>query len=76
MVASIGLVVVRILIFKPLLLSYFISDSDQVCGRLHGLIRACKSGSHADMVAVPFKKEINMECTQYFILCDDNAMIS
>ena len=36
-------------------LSYFISDFDSVCGRLHGLIRACMSDSHAYKVAVPFK---------------------
>ena len=35
-------------------LSYFISDFDQVCGRLDCLIRACISGSLAFNVAVPF----------------------
>ena len=54
MAASIGLIDVRILIFKLLLHSYFISDFDQVCGRLHGLIRVCMSDSHAYEVAVPF----------------------
>ena len=51
MAASIGLISVRILIFK---LSYFICDFNQVYGRLHGLIRACMSDSHAYKVAVCF----------------------
>ena len=51
MAASIGLMGVRIFNFK---LSYFISDLNQVCGRLHGLIRACMSDSHAYKVAVTF----------------------
>ena len=55
MAASIGLINVRILIFKLLFLSNFISDFDQVCSRLHGLIRACMSDSHAYKVTVPFK---------------------
>ena len=33
----------------------FLSDFDQVYGRLHGLIRACMSDSHTSKVAVPFK---------------------
>ena len=56
MAASIGSIDVRISIFKLLKLSYFISDIDQVCGRLLGLIRACMSDSHAYKVAVPFKQ--------------------
>ena len=55
MVALVGLIDVRIMIYKLLYLSYFISDFDQVCGILHELIRACLSGSHAYKVAVPFK---------------------
>ena len=55
MAASIGLIDVRILIFKLLKLSYFISNFDQVCGGLHGLLRTCMSDSHAYEVAVPFK---------------------
>ena len=55
MVASMGLIDVRILIFKLLKLSYYISDFDQVCGRLHGLIRDFMSDSHAYEVALPFK---------------------
>ena len=35
-----GLVDVKIFIFT---FSYFISDFDRVCGRLHGLIGACMS---------------------------------
>ena len=50
-----GLIDVIILLF--IALSYFISDFDRVCGRLHGLIRACLSDSHACKVAVPFKDE-------------------
>ena len=56
MAASIGFMDVRILIFELLSLSYFISDFDQVCGRLHGLIMACISDTHAFKVAVPFKR--------------------
>ena len=33
---------------------YFISVFDRVCGRLHGLIRACMSDSHAYKVAFSF----------------------
>ena len=51
-----GLIDVRISIFKLLKLSYFISDFDQVCGRLYGLTRACMSESHVYKVAVPFNK--------------------
>ena len=58
MAASIGLFNVRILIFKLLYLSYFIPDFDLACGRLHSLIRACMSDSHAYKVAVPLKLNI------------------
>ena len=50
-----GLINVRILIFKLLLFSYFMSNFDRVWGRLHGLIRAYMSDSHLYKVAVPFK---------------------
>ena len=53
MAASIGLIDVRI--FNLLYFSYFISDFDWVCGRLHGLIRPGMSDSHAFKIAVPFK---------------------
>ena len=33
------------------------SDFDQVCGRLHNLIRACMPDSHAYKVAVPFRSK-------------------
>ena len=56
MAASIGVIDVRILIFELVLLSYFISDFDRFFfGRLHDLIRACMSDSHAVKVAVSFK---------------------
>ena len=32
-----------------------LSNFNSVCGRLHGLIRACISGSHDFNVEVPFK---------------------
>ena len=62
MTASIGLIDVRILIFKLLYLSYFIYDFDQVYGRLHGLIRGCMSDSHAYKVAVPFRSALAVNC--------------
>ena len=40
-------------------MSYFISDFDRVCGRLHGLIRACISESFVFNVAVPFKAALS-----------------
>ena len=40
MVASNGLIEVRIFIFELHELSYLISDFDRICGRLHGLISA------------------------------------
>ena len=52
MAASIGLLEVRILIFRLLLLSYFTSDFDQVCGRLYGLILGLAFQSHL----LPFKE--------------------
>ena len=55
MASSMGLIDVRISIFKLLKLSYFISDFDRVCGRLYGLTRACISDSHAYKFAVPLK---------------------
>ena len=55
MAASIGLKEVRILIFGLVAHSYFISDFDRVCDRLHDLIRACISDSLAFNIAVPFK---------------------
>ena len=65
MAASIGLIDVRILISDLLYFSYFISDFDWVCGRLHGLIRACMLDSHAYKIAVPFKTffQINIGIT-------------
>ena len=45
MVASFGLIQVRLLTFELLHLSYFISDFDPVCCRLHGIIRAYLSDS-------------------------------
>ena len=53
MAASTGLKEVRILILRLLYLSYFISDFDQVCGRLHGLIRACISVALASTLPSP-----------------------
>ena len=56
MVASIGLLQVRIRIFGLLKHSYFMSDLYQFCGRMHGLLRSCISDSHALNVVVPFNK--------------------
>ena len=56
MAASIGLINIRILIFQLLYYSYFLSDFDWVCGRLHGLIWACMSDSLAFNVAISFNK--------------------
>ena len=47
MAASIGLIEVRILIFKLQYLSYLLSDFGHVCDRLYDLIGACISASHA-----------------------------
>ena len=43
------------MILKLLYLSNLLSDFDQVCGRLHDLIRACIYDSIAINVAVSFK---------------------
>ena len=58
MAADIGLLEVRILIFRLLYLTYFMSDFDGVCGRINGLIRTCVSKSSAFKVAVPFNQFI------------------
>ena len=50
MTASVGFLFDFIL----LLISYLRSNFDQVCGIIHGLIRACVSNSAAFNVAVPF----------------------
>ena len=60
MAVSNGLLEVRSLLIGLLLLSYFTSNFDWVCGKLHGLIRACISRSLVIYVAVPFK--IEMDC--------------
>ena len=54
MEASIGLLEVRILLFRLLKVSYLSSDFDLVCGSLHRWIMACKSDSLAVNVVVPF----------------------
>ena len=55
MVASIGLILVSVLLFELLYLSYFISNFDQVCYRLHGIIRVVY---HSDSLA--FHGAINL----------------
>ena len=45
--ASLDLFEVKILIFKLLYHSYFTFDFNLVCGRFHGLLRACISDSLA-----------------------------
>ena len=54
MAASIGLSEVRFLVFELLYLSYFASDFDQVCDRLHGFISAFVSDSLSFDVAFRF----------------------
>ena len=53
MVTSIDLLEVRIFVFELLELSYFSSDFDRVCVRLHRLIRFCISDLLDFYVAVP-----------------------
>ena len=55
MVASIGLLENRILIFGLLKLSYFTSDFDRVCDRLHGLIRVFISELMLSMLLSPLR---------------------
>ena len=45
-------------LYKHLYFSYFSFDFDLVCGRLHGLIRACISDSLAFNVASLFKQTV------------------
>ena len=62
MVASIGVIEVRILMFESIYFSYCISDFDRVCDRLHSLIRACMADALGFNIAIPFKlRPVNLE---------------
>ena len=52
-------------------LSYRLFDFDRVCSKLHGLIRACISDTHAFNAAVPFKYvywSVSCTCDKYLNL--------
>ena len=54
MAASFGLIELRILIYRLLKLSYFLSNFDWVCGRLHDILRACISDSTGPFKSPPW----------------------
>ena len=56
MAASKELLEVKKMKFELLSLSYFTFNFDRICGRLHGLIRACISDSLVSMLLFPLMK--------------------